>query len=89
MIVGIPPGGAVYVKFNLHQKGALSRETNSQVAPLCAILEDPETPVLTEVGDLIFRVVIRTKTVFHGQTRVPQTELVDNVLHVRIDTMIV
>ena len=55
--------------------------TNSQVTPLCAILEDPETPVLTEVGDLILRVVIRTKTVFNGQTRVPRTE-VDNVLYV-------
>ena len=64
-------------------------ETDSQVAPLCAILEDPETPVLTEVGDLIPCVVIRTETVFHGQTRVPQTELVNNVLHVRIDTTII
>ena len=63
----------------------MNGETNSQVAPLCAILEDPETPVLTEVGDLILRVVIRTKTVFHGQTRVRQAELVDNVLCVRID----
>ena len=61
-------------------------ETNSQVAPLCAILEDPETPVLTEVGDLILRVVIRTKTVFHGQTRIPKTSLVDNFLRVRFDT---
>jgi hypothetical protein len=64
-------------------------ETNSQVAPLCAKLEDPKTPVLTEVGDLILRVVIRTKTIFHGQTRVRQTELVDNVLRVRIDTTII
>ena len=65
------------------------KETNSQVPPLCAILEDPETPVLTEVRDLILRVVIRTKTVFHGQTCVRQTELVDNVLRVRIDITIV
>jgi hypothetical protein len=69
----------IYVK-----TGRMNGETNSQVAPLCAILEDPETPVLTEVGDLILPVVIRTKTVFHGQRRVPQTELVDNVLRVRI-----
>jgi hypothetical protein len=67
----------------------MNGETNSQVAPLCAKLEDPETPVLTEVGDLILRVVIRTKTIFHGQTRVRQTELVDNVLRVRIDTTII
>jgi hypothetical protein len=67
----------------------MNGETNSQVAPLCTILEDPETPVLTEVGDLILRVVIRTKTVFHGQTRVLQTELVDNVLRVRIDTKMI
>ena len=74
----------IYVK-----KGRMNGETNSQVAPLCAILEDPETPVLTEVGDLILRVVIRTKTVFHGQTRVRQTELVDNVLCAQIDTTII
>jgi len=67
----------------------MNGDTNSQVTPLCTILEDPETPVLAEVGDLILRVVIRTKTVFHSQTRVPQTELVDNVLRVGIDTMII
>ena len=67
----------------------MNGETNSQVAPLCAILEDPETPVLTEVGDLILRIVIRTKTVFHSQTRVQRTEPVDNVLHVRFDTTMI
>jgi hypothetical protein len=66
----------------------MNGEANSQVAPLCAILEDPETPVLTEVGDLIICVVTRTKTVFHSQTRIRQTELVDNVLRVRIDRTI-
>jgi hypothetical protein len=76
--------GFIYVK-----KGRMNGETNSQVAPLCAILEDPETPVLTEGGDLILRVVIRAKAVFHGQTRVRQTEFVDNVLRVRIDTTII
>ncbi len=59
-------------------------ETNSQVAPLCAVLEDPETPVLTEIRDLILRIVIRTETVFNGQTHVLQTELVDNVLRVGV-----
>ncbi len=59
-------------------------DTNSQVAPLCAVLEDPETPVLTEIRDLILRIVIRTETVFNGQTHVLQTELVDNVLRVGV-----
>ena len=45
-------------------------------------------PVLTEVGDLILRAVICTKTVFHGQTRVQQTEPVDNILHIQFDTTI-
>ena len=67
----------------------MNGETNSEVAPLCTILEDPEAPILTEVGDLILCVVIRTKTVFHGQTRIPRTQLVDNVLCVRIDTTII
>ena len=56
-------------------------ETYSQVAPLCAELEHPETPVLAEVRDLILRVIICPETVFHGQTWVP-TEFVDNVLRV-------
>ena len=56
-------------------------ETHSQVVPLCAELEHPETPVLTEVRDLILHVIICPETVFHGQTRVP-TEVVDNVLRV-------
>ena len=59
-------------------------DTNSQVAPLCAVLEDPETPVLTEIRDLILRIVIRTETVFNGQTHVLQTELIDNVLRVGV-----
>jgi len=45
--------------------------------------------VLTEVGDLILRVVIHTRTFFHGQTRILQTDLVDNVLRVRIDPTII
>jgi hypothetical protein len=62
-------------------------ETYSQVAPLCAELEDPETPVLAEVRGLILRVVIRPETVFQGQTRVLRTELVDNVLRVGFDNL--
>jgi hypothetical protein len=49
---------------------------------LCTELEDPETPVLTEVRDLIFRVVIRPETVFQSQTRILWTDVVDNVLRV-------
>ena len=56
--------------------------THSQVAPLCAELEDPEAPVLTEVRDLIVRVVIRPETVFHCRTRALRAEFVDNVLRV-------
>ena len=46
-----------------------------------AELEDPETPVLTEVRDLILHIIIRPETIFRGQTRVP-TIVVDNVLRV-------
>ena len=56
-------------------------ETYSQVTPLRAELEDPETPVLTEVRDLILHIIIRPETIFRGQTRVP-TIVVDNVLRV-------
>jgi hypothetical protein len=55
--------------------------THRQVAPLCAVLEDPETPVLTEIRDLISRVVVRPKAVFRGQTRILWAES-DNVLRV-------
>ena len=62
--------------------------THSQVAPLCAELEHPETPVLIEVRDLILRVIICPKTIFHGQTRVP-TKVVDNVLRVGFYNLVI
>ena len=42
-----------------------------------------------QVTDLILRVVFRTKTVFHCQTGVSQTESVYNVLRVLVDTTII
>jgi hypothetical protein len=57
------------------------RKTHSQIAPLCAELEDPEAPVLAEVRGLILHVIIRPETVFQGQARI-LTEVVDNVLRV-------
>jgi hypothetical protein len=62
-------------------------ETHGQVTPLCTELEDPETPVLTEVRGLILCIVIRPETIFRGQTRVLRTELVDNVLRVGFDNL--
>ncbi len=42
----------IYVRKGADEWG----DTNSQVVLLCAVLEDPETPVLTEIRDLILRV---------------------------------
>ena len=51
-----------------------------------AVLEDPKTPVLVKVCDLIFRVVVRPEAVFDTHTQILPTE-VDNVLRVGLDDL--
>jgi hypothetical protein len=84
MMVGVPFGGAVYV--GCQQGGdAMMRETHGQVAPLCAVLEGPEAPVLTEICGLIFRIVVRPEAIFHSQTRILWAEGGSDVLCVRFN----
>lgn len=44
------------------------QQTHGQIAPLCAVLEDPKAPVFDETGHLVPRSITRPETLFHGQT---------------------
>jgi hypothetical protein len=87
MIAGVPLGGAVYIGSDRTDvRGVKECETHYQVSPLRTELEDPKTPVLTKVIDLIPRVIVRSKAVLDGRARILRTE-VDNVLRVEFQRL--
>jgi hypothetical protein len=77
----MPLGGAVYERLGFMPRMNDEGETHGEVTPLRADLKGPETPFLTEVRDLIARIVVRPEAVFHGHTRVLWTEA-DHILRV-------
>ena len=50
------------------------QKTHGQIAPLRAILKNPEAPVFDKTGHLVSRGVVRPKAVFCGQTRFLRAE---------------
>lgn len=87
MIAGVPLGGAVYIGSDRTDVRKMKEcETHCQVSPLRTELEDPKTPVLTKVIDLIRRVIVRSEAVLDGRVRILRTE-VDNVLRVEFQRL--